>query len=208
MNIKGCIEKIIEVLAFKRRQRQFCKFIEAVDNGDFIKVKKMLQHNPKLVSVQCVAPKGFASVPSWLKMANPLAIALVPTLTAPSCDHIKIVEILIQNGADPLSTNDNFRLNSVLEVFLVHALNNARFDDPHSVERMMCNQVFLKVEQEHVLENFLQDISAWRRFQKDNPQLSDEIIQEVYAVKAKNIKKNIERQLDTRVPQASSHRKM
>lgn len=101
MNVKKSVDKLLEVLAFKKRQKQFCEFIEAVDNGDFIKVEKMLQCNPKLISVQCVAPKGFVSVPGWLKMANPWAVALVPTFGQPCENHSKIVDLLIKNGADP-----------------------------------------------------------------------------------------------------------
>jgi len=207
MSIKNSAEKFLEVLAFKKRQKQFCEFIDAVDNGNVLKVEKMLRCNPKLVTVQCVAPKGFVSVPSWLKIANPLAIALVPTFGPPNKDHIKIVNLLIQNGADPLSTTDN--LNSVLEMFLIHILHNApRFDDCHSIERIMCNRVLIKVEQDHILQNVLQDIPTWRRFQKDNPQLSDEIIQDVYNVKAKNMKQNIEQQLDVTLQSVSPRRKM
>lgn len=208
MNIKNSIEKVLEILAFKKRQRQFCEFIEAVDNGDVLQVEKMLQSNPKLVSVQCVSPKGFVPVPSWLKMANPLAIALIPTFGQPCENHIKIVDLLIKNGAEPLSTNDNLRLNNVLERFLIHTLNNVHLEDPHSIERIMCNRVLIKVEQDHMLQNILQGIPTWRRFQKNNPQLSDDIIQEVYAVKSKNIKQNIEQQLDVASQCAPPHRKM
>lgn len=210
MNMKNSVDKILEVLAFKKRQKQFCEFIDAVDNGDVLQVEKMLRKNPKLVSVQCISPKGCVSIPSWLKIANPLAIALVPTLGSPSENHIKIVDCLIKNGANPLSNNDNNSLSTVLETFLIHVLHNApqRFDDCLSVERIMCNQLLIKVEQDYVLQNVLQDIPVWRWVEKNNPQLSDKIIQDVYAVKAKNSKQNIEQQLDVTSSYVSHRRKM
>lgn len=83
----------------------------------------------------------------------------------------------------------------MLEMFLIHTLNNVHLEDPHSIERVMCNRMLIKIEQDHILQNVLQDIPTWRRLQKNNSQLSDDIIQEVYTVKSKNIKQKIEQQL-------------
>lgn len=208
MNIKKSIEKMLEIFAFKRRQRQFCEFIEAIEKGDVQKVKKMLHYNPKLVDLKCMAPKGLVAIPSWLKTANPLAIALVPTLVEPSANHVKIVDILLQYGADPMSNNDNLRMNNVLDVFLTHTLNNApNLDDSLSIGRMMCNRIFVRIDHDYILQDVLEESPTWRHFQKDNPLVCKKMLEDVEVVKSENTKQIIQKELGV-ITHNSVHRKM
>lgn len=199
---------MLEIFAFKKRQRQFCVFIEAIEEGNVQKVATMLHRNPKLVDLKCIAPKGYVSIPSWLKTANPLAIALVPTLVEPSASHVEIVDVLLQYGADPMSNNDSFRMNNVLDVFLTHTLNNApNLDDPQSIGRMMCNKIFIRLDHDYILQDVLEDSPTWRHFQTDNPLICQKMLEDVEVVKSEKTRQTIQKELGA-ITQNSAHRKM
>ena len=194
MNLIASIEKIIENVAFKRRQRQFCNFVNAVCDHNHHRVEKMLQHNPKLISASCLAPRGFVNVPNWIKMVNPLAMALVEHDKTPTLNKLKTVQVLLQYGANPLSPCDGMGSEPTLNRFL-DTICDAKLLSPNTILHDICLAVFIKIDRDHMLQDVLYNSSTWRTLQKQDPDVCNGLIESVFTYKCEQTKRAIEQNL-------------
>lgn len=208
MKIRRAFEKIAENLAFNTRQKQFCKFVEAVEIGDFKHVNKMLRRNPALVSVQCISPSGVVGIPSWLKAANPLSVALFPTSGVYTAGHLKIVDVLLQYGADPLSSANASGSLNVLDVFLSCSLSkNADLTDECSIVKDMFHRLFSQMAENDGLEIALDASQSWHDLQRSSPKLFADLCCMVEHIKSQKSKQRIESEIECSLPPSPSLRR-
>lgn len=208
MEFRRVFEKIAENMAFNTRQKRFCQFVEAVEIGDFKHVNKMLRHNPALVSVQCISPSGVVGIPSWLKAANPLSVALFPTSGVYTAGHLKIVDALLQYGADPLSSANASGSLNVLDVFLSCSLSkNADLTEECSIVKDMFHRLFSHMAENDGLEIALDSSQSWHDLQRFSPKLFADLCCMVEHITTQKSKQRIENQIERSLPSSPALRR-
>lgn len=184
MNSSAIIDKIQNSLMStkQRHDKLFHNCIAAIEAADVKNVESCLSLYPNLPKeIRWANQKTQRPNLGLFQICVPLDRALCPQKI--SQEHVEIVKLLLNNGADPLGkATQYYEGPRVIDKLITDAFSNekrAQLKNPLSPLRKSLNEVLCWIANRHPLEDALSVGSEWRTVSRKNPKLCQEILNNV-----------------------------